>query len=293
MQLGAGSYAAWVSDVASSTAKGRFAGKVALVTGGGWNIGRAVAERLAREGARVVLAARRLERLEAAAAAIRAAGGEALAVAADVTVADDLVRCVQRAEAAFGPIGVCAAIAGGSGAHQPIDQVDPGEWVRVVQNNLFGAFHTVRAVLPGMRRQGTGTLLLCCGGGSWFPMLGEPYTAYASAKAAICRLTDQLAVELWDSGIRVNCLQPGMVWNQDVLAKVVVEEQRTGQVHPQRAQHRPPELAAELAAFLLSADSAPLTGRIASVDETWWRDPAQVQAAAQSLHAYTLRRTGG
>ena len=277
----------------SEQSAARFVGKVALVTGGGWNIGRAIAERLASEGAKVVVAARRPEPLAACVAAIEAAGGQAMAVTADVTVADDMVRCVAEAERRFGTVDVCAAIAGGSGAHRPIDEVDPGEWTRVVAANLFGAFHTIRAVLPGMRRAGRGTMLTCCGGGSWFPMLGEPYTAYASAKAAICRLTDQLAVELWGSNLRVNCLQPGMVWSEAMLEKVAAEEARTGQVHPQRAYNRPPTLAAELAAFLLSEASAPLSGRIASVDEDWWRDPQKVQAAAQSLHAYTLRRVEG
>ncbi len=280
-----------VRPVNGTTAQ-RFSGRVALVTGGGWNIGRAIAERLAHEGAKVVVAARRAGHLGDAVAAIRGRGGQALAVVADVTIAADMERCAAEAAAAFGPIDVCAAIAGGSGAHRPIDEVDPGEWACVVQTNLVGAFHTLRAVLPGMRRLGRGALLTCCGGGSWFPMLGEPYTAYAAAKAGICRLTDQLAVELWGTGIRVNCLQPGMVWSADMLAKVAREEARTGVVHPQRAQHRPPELAAELAAFLLSDESAPLTGRIASVDEDWWRDPSQVRAAAASLHAYTLRRAG-
>ena len=268
----------------------RFAGKVALVTGGGWNIGRAIAVRLAAEGAKVVVAARRAPLLDETVSRVTAAGGEALAVAADVTIAADLERVVQQAEAAFGPIDCCAAIAGGSGAHQPIDRVDPEEWARVVQVNLVGAFHTIRAVLPRMRERRAGTLLTCSGGGSWFPMLGEHYTAYAAAKAGICRLTDQLAVELLDAGIRVNCLQPGMVWNEDHLRAVAGEEQRTGVPHPQRAQNHPPEHAAELAAFLLADESAPLTGRIASVDEAWWRDRATVLAVAQTLHAYCLRR---
>lgn len=261
-----------------------------MVTGGGWNIGRAIAVRLAAEGAKVVVAARRAALLDETVARITAAGGAALAVVADVTVAADMERAARQAEDAFGPVDCCAAIAGGSGAHQPIDRVDPAEWARVVQVNLIGAFHTIRAVLPRMRERRAGTLLTCSGGGSWFPMLGEYYTAYAAAKAGICRLTDQLAVELLDAGIRVNCLQPGMVWHEEHERAVAAEEQRTGVPHPQRAQNRPPERAAELAAFLLADESAPLTGRIASVDENWWRDPQQVQAVAQTHHAYCLRR---
>ena len=80
---------------------------------------------------------------------------------------------------------------------------------------------------------------------------------------------------------------------KEKLRQVEDEERRTGVEDPGRACNHPPEHAAELAAFLLSDASAPLTGRIASVDEGWWRDPAQVQAVSQSLHAYCLRRVGG
>ena len=132
--------------------------------------------------------------------------------------------------------------------------------------------------------------MTCSGGGAWFPLLGAHATAYASAKAGVCRFTDQLAVELMDTGIRVNCLQPGLTWTAERLREVEEEERRTGRPHPERALNHPPEDAAELAAWLASDESAPLTGRLVSVDDDWWRDPAQVQAVCASLHSYCLRR---
>jgi 3-oxoacyl-[acyl-carrier protein] reductase len=265
-------------------------GRVALVTGGGSYIGSAIAARLAAEGAKVAVTGRRTAPLAATVQRITAAGGTAMAVSADVTVAAEMTAAAATVAAAFGPVDLLAAIAGGHGDSEPIDRVDPAQWVHVVQINLIGTFHSIRAVLPGMRQAGRGAIITCCGGGAWFPMLGETMTAYASAKAGICRLTDQLAVELWDSGIRVNCLQPGQVWSSERLQAATAEAARTGVAPKGLADNHPPEHAAELAAFLLSDASAPLTGRVVSVDETWWRDRAKVLAVAASLHAACLRR---
>jgi NAD(P)-dependent dehydrogenase (short-subunit alcohol dehydrogenase family) len=263
------------------------------VTGGGYNIGRAVALRLAAQGARVTVFGRRQALLDEAVAQVEACGGDALAVVGDVTVYADCERAVAMATERFGAVDALAAIAGGSGAEAPVDEVDPTAWARVVEVNLTGTFHAIRAALPQMKARGSGAIVTTCGGGGWFPVVGAHATAYAAAKAGVCRLTDQLAVELMAHGVRVNCLEPGQVWGPDKLRQVEEKERRTGVQDPGRASNHPPEDAAELAAFLLSDASAPLTGRIASVDEDWWRDPAQVQAVSQSLHAYCLRRVDG
>ncbi len=271
----------------------RMQGKVAIVTGGGWNIGRAVAVWLAREGAAVAVFGRRQELLDETVQIIESHGGRGLAVAGDVTVLADCERLAEQTRRTLGPVDCLAAIAGGGGGYQELDAIDPQLWAQIIQLNLVGTFHSVRAVLPEMRQRRRGTIVTACGGGGWFPTLELPMTAYATAKAGICRFTDQLAVELLQTGIRVNCMQPGQVWGPDKVAQVAVEEQRNGQPHPGRADNHPPEHAAELTAFLLSDESAPLTGRIASVDEDWWRDRAQVEAVCQSLHAYCLRRVDG
>ena len=141
-----------------------------------------------------------------------------------------------------------------------------------------------------MRERNQGAILTCTGGGGWFPILSVPATAYATAKAGLGRLTDQLAVELMQTGIRVNCLQPGLTWDPEQLERIEAEERAGGAPHPDRTRNHPPEDAAELAVFLASDASAPMTGRSVSVDEDWWRDREQVQAVCQSQHAFTLRR---
>jgi len=246
------------------------AGKVALVSGGGWNLGRAVALRFAREGARVGVVGRRAELLDGTVAAIEAEGGTALALPADLTVWESALEVNARMEERFGPVDVLAALAGGGGTNEPFIECDPERWARILDVNVLCTFHAARAVVPGMVARGRGTLITCGGGGSSFPILDLPHTAYATAKAAIGRFTDQLAVELLPHGVRVNCLLPGAV--------------------PADGDEENREAAAELAAWLASDASAPLSGRIVPTSEAWWRDPARVTEVQRSPHAACLRR---
>lgn len=271
---------------------GALEGRVALVTGGGWNIGRAIALRFAEEGARVAVCGRREPLLRETADRIRTGGGEALHAVADVTELASIEAAAGQALARWGRIDVLVACAGGGGGHEPIDAIDPATWEAVVRVNLIGTFHSVRAVLPAMRRQRSGAIVTLSGGGAYFPQTEVPSTAYAAAKAGVCRLTDQLAYELLDSGIRVNCLQPGLVWSEDALAAAAERERRAGRPDPARARNHAPEEAAELALWLASDRSAPLSGRLVAVDDPWWRTagPEERAGLQASLHAWTLRR---
>ncbi len=264
--------------------------QVAIVTGGGWNIGRAVAERFAAEGAKVVIASRNQENLDATVAAIAAAGGEVMAQPTDVTQLDQVEALVAATLQRYGTVDILAAAAGGSGAHQPIDQVDPLDWDQVFSKNLRATFNSARVVLPTMRQHNKGRILTFTGGGAFFPWVGVNATAYACSKAAICRFTDQLQAELLDTGINVNCVEPGMVWSPHKLKMVEEEEARTGKPHPERGINRPPDDAAELALFLASSQSDGLRGRIVSVADDWWRDPDGVRRIEETVHLYRLRR---
>ena len=264
--------------------------RVAVVTGGGWNVGRAVAERFAAEGARVVVAGRRAALLDETVAAIDAAGGAALAVATDVTDEAQVARLVDRTVDAFGTVDVLAMFAGGGLEHRPLEEVSVDAWEAVFRSNVLSTFLCTRAVLPILRAKNAGAVLTCAGGGAFFPMLGVEYNAYACAKAAVCRFTDQMTAELWETAIRVNCITPGKVLGPDRLREIEAEEQRTGTPHPEREGNHPPEDAAALATWLVSDQSAPLRGRCVSVDDTWWRDPALVAQVDATIHAYRLRR---
>ena len=274
----------------SAARESRLADRVAIITGGGINLGRAVALRFAREGARVCVVGRRAGPLEETVGTIEAEGGQALAVPADVCELAQVEEAVRRTLERFGTLDCLAAFAGGGGSDEAIDAIDPAWWAWTIRVNLVGTFHAVRAVLPTLRAKGRGSILLCAGGGALFPLEGVRASAYATAKAGLCRLTDQLAVELLGTGVRVNCVLPGMTWSQETLAAIEREERASGRPHPGRAHNRSPEETAELAAWLASDESAPLFGRTIAATEDWWRDPAKVRAVHASVHAYCLRR---
>lgn len=272
-------------------------GRTAVVTGGARNLGRAVARAFLEAGALVVLAGRDADRL----ARVRDEVLEQSKLpptsprlqfhAGDLACDGEAEALMACAHAHFGRIDYVTCFAGGGGADDPIDVQSPAAWEAIVRDNVFTSARCARAALPQLRRA-HGSLLFCSGGGAWFPETGAHHTAYAVAKAALCRLTDQLAFELLSDGVRVNCIQPGMVWNEHDLARVAAEEQASGAPHPLRVHNRRPEDAAELALWLCSERSAPLSGRLVALDDPWWRTAsrADLERIQQDPNAYTLRR---
>lgn len=268
----------------------RLRDRVAIVTGGGWNIGRGIARRFAAEGARVAVASRNVARLEETVARIRADGGEAVAIPADVTDYTAVEALVRTAAEQLGEIDIMASVAGGGSTDEAADEVSPETWDRILRTNLTSAFYCARAVLPSMRARDRGEILHVSGGGGFFAVTGVNSLAYACAKAAVCRLTDQLTAELLDTGIRVHCIDPGMVPDEQRLAAIEAEERRTATRLPGAEHRRRPEDAAELAAWLVSDESRPLRGRLVSVYDAWWRDPSGVAEVEGSVAACRLRR---
>jgi 3-oxoacyl-[acyl-carrier protein] reductase len=265
-------------------------GRVAIVTGGGFNVGRGVAAALAKAGAHVVIAARDEARLTTTADAITAAGGSVRTRRTDASVLSEVEALVAFATEQFGPVDIMAAIAGGGCTYQPFEQMDTAAFEATFRTNVTTTFHCARAVMPTFRQRNAGSLIACTGGGAFYPVLGQPMLAYACAKAAISRFVDQLMAELYATGIRVHGLDPGMVWSPADTARIAAEEARTGVPHPDRAKVMPPSAAGELAVWLASDASAPLRGRCLSVYDTWWRDPAKVQQVEQSMVASRVWR---
>lgn len=267
------------------------AGRVALVTGGGWNIGRAIALRLAQDGATVIIASRNRSNLADTVEYARQRDLDVRSHVVDLTDpkgVDDLFRDIYASE---GHVDILACIAGGFGAGNSLPETDPREWMDVFARNVFSTYLCCRAALPGMLEKKRGDILTCAGGGAFFPMVGVHATAYASAKAAICRFTDQLYAEYMEiPGLRINCIEPGMTLSPIDLERIREEERNTGRPHPAREMNHSPDDGAELARFLLSPAARVLNGRILSVDEDWWREPSVVQQVA-SGDLYRLRRT--
>jgi 3-oxoacyl-[acyl-carrier protein] reductase len=184
---------------------GTLAGKVALVTGAGKNIGRAIALSLARDGATVVVNGRSdAAAIEAVAAEIRAAGGSAEAVLADVSDPDAVARLVAQAGAV--DILVCNA---GLRRQTPFLEMSLAEWREILSVALDGAFILSRAVLPGMVERGGGSIVALSGISTH---VGTPNRAHVSAsKAGLEGLMRAIAVEFAPQGIRANCVAPGAV----------------------------------------------------------------------------------
>ncbi|SHK73845.1 SDR family NAD(P)-dependent oxidoreductase [Streptomyces yunnanensis] len=240
----------------------RFTNKTVLITGGATGIGLATARRLLEEGAYVVLAGRRPERLEAAARALDADGGRVATVPADVAELTDLDRLMRRIETWRGGLNAVFANAG-VGVFGPSGQLSADDLDRILDVNVKGVFRTVRKALPLMGDGGAFVL-----NASWTLHRGLPVAAaYAASKAAVHNLARTFAAELAPAGIRVNSVSPGYIDTEMYRAANPgpdAEARDAAQV-PLGALGHPDEVAAAVA-FLASDDAAYITGQDLIVD---------------------------
>lgn len=247
---------------------GRFAGKVALITGGGSGIGAASAKRIADEGGKVVVMGRRQAPLRAVA---DACGGHA--VIGDTASLDDLARAVAEAEERFGGLDVLVANAGielfGS-----VETVALEDWRRVFEVNLEGAMLAARASIPAMRKRGGGAIVLLA---SVAALSGAPsYVSYLTTKAGMLGLNRSIAYDYGPENIRCNALCPGWVKTEmaeRAIADIAALKGTTANalasemvsIYPLRRMAEPAEIAA-IVAFLCSGDAAFITGATLSAD---------------------------
>jgi NAD(P)-dependent dehydrogenase (short-subunit alcohol dehydrogenase family) len=243
---------------------GRLSGKVAIVTGGGSGIGRAVALRFAAEGAAVLVADVAGENATRVAGEITGGGGQAIAMAVDVSDPEQVEAMVASAIAGFGGVDILMTAAGvlsfGSAT-----ETDPQAWNRVIAVNLTGTFLAARAVIGPMAKRGGGAIITVSSStGAHDASPGN--VAYVTSKGGVAMLTKALAVDHAADGIRVNALAPGPT-DTPMLGSVMTEEEmrRFGEAMPIGRLARPDELAAA-AAFLASDDASYVTGAVIAVD---------------------------
>ena len=185
------------------------AGKIAIVTGAGRGIGRAIAAAFADAGASVSCAARTVQEIEATAAAITTRGGAALALRTDVTDVASVDKMIANTVAHFGGLDILVVNAGGNLSKDTVEDSDPEAWRATLDTNLVGAYYCARAAIPHLKLRGAGKIIMI---GSGLGHRGPASrSAYACSKAGLWMLTRVLGQELQAFNISVNEVVPGPV----------------------------------------------------------------------------------
>jgi NAD(P)-dependent dehydrogenase (short-subunit alcohol dehydrogenase family) len=251
-----------------SSGRINLSGQVALVTGGGRGIGRAIASSLARAGAAVAVLARSPDQLAQAVASITAAGGRARAYPADVTNREAIEAVVAAVRQELGPIDLLVNNAGIGGPVGLLADCDPDEWWRCLEVNLRGPLLCCRAVLPDMLSRWRGRIVNVASGAGTRAI---PYlSAYVTSKAALIHLTETLAAEVQAAGVRVFALQPGTV--RTAMAQAVLDSPQARRWLPElveafeQGRDVSAEEAGRLVVRLASGQADALSGRFLAVE---------------------------
>jgi 3-oxoacyl-[acyl-carrier protein] reductase len=238
------------------------ANRIAFITGASRGIGRACALALSATGAKVVLAARQLDRLEAVATEIRTAGGEPHVVSIDLASPESIKEAFSKASKDFGRIDILVNNAGLTRDGLAM-RMKRDDWDAVIQTNLSGSFFCIQQVMPGMVRERWGRIINIT---SVVGESGNPGQAnYVASKAGLIGLTKSLAQELASRNITVNAVAPGFV-ETDMTASLSDElKAKITEAVPLKRIGKPEEIAAAVK-FLASDDAAYITGHVLDVN---------------------------
>lgn len=249
-------------------------GKVAIVTGAGRGIGRAIAEKLAERGAAVVISSRSEAQLTEVVKSIEAKRGNVLAIKGDIRNGGDVGRLISTAVNDFGSLDILVNNAATIGPARPIATMSDDDWYTVIDTNLSAVFRVCRAAIPHLEKTGSGRILnvSSLSASNAAPLMG----ADGAAKAGLLALTRVLAAELGPKGVTVNALNPGFIPDtqlaQEMLSRLAAATGRTSAdlINAIRADSLTGRFAsvddvASVAAFLCSAGGASVTGQEVNV----------------------------
>jgi len=240
--------------------------KVAIVTGSSRGIGKAVAERFAREGARIVVNyVRNKKAADAVAAGIRTAGGEAIAVKADVSKRADAERLIKSAIKAFGRLDIVVSNAG-IVIDRPFIESTDEDWIASIENNLHGFFNVCQAALKPMLKQKWGRIIATCSCITEVADFGgNKFSVCTASKGGITAMLRPIAAEVAREGVTVNGVSPGYIATEMLGEIDPAGLEATLGLVPMRRYGKPEEIAAAMA-FLASEDAAYITGQVLRVN---------------------------
>jgi NAD(P)-dependent dehydrogenase (short-subunit alcohol dehydrogenase family) len=267
--------------------------KVAIITGGSLGIGRGIATRFAGEGCYLVLVARDALNLKNTKEQLEILNTRIELFPADVSREREVKKMVEFTLYEFGTIDILVNCAGIYGPIGLMTDVDTGKWMETISINLGGTFLCIKAVLPTMIKNKKGKIINLSGGGAASPF--PRFSAYASSKAAVVRLTETLAEEVKEYNIDINAIAPGAV-NTRLLEQALEAGEAAGKDYMAKAIKQkqdggvPPEKVAELALFLASSESDGLSGKFFSLLWDNWRQAPEHLSEIMSSDVYTLRR---
>ena len=245
----------------------RLAGRVAVVTGAGRGLGREIALRLAGEGAHVAVAARSADQVDETARLVDEAGGRASAFTVDVSDAEAVQQMITQVEHDAGPVDLLVNNAAVIAPLGPVWEVTPEDWWQLMEINLLGTFLCARAVLTGMTARGRGRIVNVASGAG---IEGPPFvSAYVVSKAAVIRLSEELAMETEEHGVAVFAIDPG--WMSTAMTNYLANSEQGIRWTPSAPSlfdteaHVPTSRAADLVATLATGRADALSGRYLTV----------------------------
>ena len=241
-------------------------GKVVLVTGGNTGIGEAIAQRFVEQGAAVAVGgSRHPEQAVRVAEVLRAVGGRAIAVSADLTRGAEAERMVRETTEQLGPVDVLVNCAGGWGARKLVVETDEDDWDHILAINLKSAFLCSKAALPAMIERRWGRIVNISSEAGRTPV-ALTAAHYAASKAGLLGFTRHLAREVAEHGITVNATAPGTTWSPRVRGHMTPEREASFVALTPVGRIAEPDEQAGIVVFLASDEAAYITGATIDVN---------------------------